>query len=112
MVLENIHSRKAALQDTIIGHYKQQALTQVHKILGSADFLGNPVGLVNTLGSGVTDLFYEPYQGFVSDRPQDIGIGIARGGISLAKKTVVGFSGTFSKLTGSLRKGSLCCHDG
>jgi vacuolar protein sorting-associated protein 13A/C len=103
--LENILSRKISLQETVMGHYKQEALAQVHKILGSADFLGNPVGLVSTLGSGVTDLFYEPYQGFVSDRPQDIGIGFARGGLSLAKKTVSGLSGTLSKFTGSLAKG-------
>lgn len=37
------------------------------------------VGLFNTLSSGVAELFYEPYQGVImSDRPQDLGIGIAR----------------------------------
>lgn len=66
------------LKDRVIGHYTQQAIVQVHKILGSIDMLGNPVGLFNTMGEGVTDLFYEPYQGFVSDRPQDIGIGLAK----------------------------------
>lgn len=66
------------LKNRVIGHYTQQAIVQVHKILGSIDMLGNPVGLFNTMGEGVTDLFYEPYQGFVSDRPQDIGIGLAK----------------------------------
>lgn len=104
-MLENILSRQATLQEIVVEHYKSQALGQIHLVLGSADFLGNPVGLVSSLGSGVTDLFYEPYQGFVSDRPQDIGIGFARGGISLVKKTVSGLTGTFSKFTGSLAKG-------
>jgi hypothetical protein len=54
-------------------------IIQIHNIIGSADFLGNPVGLFNNLSSGVVDIFYEPYQGFVmSDRPQDLGIGLAR----------------------------------
>jgi vacuolar protein sorting-associated protein 13A/C len=53
-------------------------LSQVHKIIGSADFLGNPVGLFNNISSGVVDIFYEPYQGFVLNRPQDLGIGLAR----------------------------------
>lgn len=66
------------LKNRVIGHYTQQAIVQVHRILGSIDMLGNPVGLFNTMGEGVTDLFYEPYQGFVSDRPQDIGIGLAK----------------------------------
>lgn len=105
MVLENILARQECLKETVIEHYKQAGISQIHKVIGSADFLGNPVGLVSTLGSGVTDLFYEPYQGFVSDRPQDIGIGLARGGLSLVKKTVAGFTGTFSKFTGSLAKG-------
>ena len=105
LVLENLLSRQTALTETIVSHYKQESLSQLHKILGSADFLGNPVGLVSTLGSGVTDLFYEPYQGFVSDRPQDIGIGFARGGLSLVRKTVAGLTGTLSKFTGSLAKG-------
>lgn len=105
LVLENILSRKTSLQEVVLEHYKAEALSQIHLVLGSADFLGNPVGLVSTLGSGVTDLFYEPYQGFVSDRPQDIGIGLARGGISLVRKTVSGLSGTLSKFTGSLAKG-------
>ena len=62
----------------ITQHYTQETVGQVHKILGSADFLGNPVGLFNAISSGVKDVFYEPYQGFVSDRPQDFGIGLAK----------------------------------
>lgn len=60
-------------------HYRDEVIFQVHKVLGSVDFLGNPVGLFSTLSSGFGELFYEPYQGFImSDRPQDLGIGIAR----------------------------------
>jgi Vacuolar-sorting-associated 13 protein C-terminal len=60
-------------------HYREQFIYQIHKVLGSADFLGNPVGLFNTLSSGVAELFYEPYQGMImNDGPQELGIGIAR----------------------------------
>ena len=40
--------------------------------------MGNPVGLFSNISSGVVDIFYEPYQGFVMSRPQDLGIGLAR----------------------------------
>ncbi|KAJ4155145.1 hypothetical protein LMH87_000404 [Akanthomyces muscarius] len=81
-------------------------LDNIHKILGSADFLGNPVGLFNNISSGVTDIFYEPYQGLIlSDKPEEFGLGIAKGAASFAKKTVFGFSDSFSKFTGSLSKG-------
>lgn len=78
LLLEHPIVSGETLKERVLGHYKQQAIVQVHKILGSIDMLGNPVGLFNTMGEGVTDLFYEPYQGFVSDRPQDIGIGLAK----------------------------------
>ncbi|KAI9289370.1 hypothetical protein BC943DRAFT_349025 [Umbelopsis sp. AD052] len=87
-------------------HYGEQVVYQIHKVIGSADVIGNPVGLFNTLSSGVAELFYEPYQGVImSDRPQDLGIGIARGVGGFFKKSVFGFSDSFSKFTGSLGKG-------
>jgi vacuolar protein sorting-associated protein 13A/C len=78
LLLEHPLVSSEALKNRIAGYYIQQAIVQMHVLLGSIDMLGNPVGLVTTMGSAVTDLFYEPYQGFVSDRPQDIGIGLAK----------------------------------
>ncbi|KAJ3015263.1 hypothetical protein HKX48_004689 [Thoreauomyces humboldtii] len=93
------------LLDSIFTHYQQELVGQVHKIIGSADFLGNPVGLFNNVSSGVSDFFYEPLQGFEITRPQDFGIGVAKGTASLFRKTVFGVSDTFSKFTGSIGKG-------
>lgn len=37
------------------------------------------VGLFNNISSGVAELFYEPWQGImISDRPHELGVGIAR----------------------------------
>ncbi|CAI2166885.1 9593_t:CDS:10 [Funneliformis geosporum] len=106
LAMENMRVSLPVLIDRIRQHYGEAFIYQVHKIVGSADFLGNPVGLFNNLSSGVVDIFYEPYQGFVmSDRPQDLGIGLARGATSFFKKTVYGFSDSFSKVTGSIGKG-------
>jgi vacuolar protein sorting-associated protein 13A/C len=106
LMLENARVSAAVLMQNVSNHYSQEALYQVHKILGSADFLGNPVGLFNNLSSGVADIFYEPYQGFImSDRPEQLGIGIAKGATSFVKKSVFGVSDSFSKVTGSIAKG-------
>ncbi|KAH7346737.1 putative vacuolar protein sorting-associated protein 13 [Rhexocercosporidium sp. MPI-PUGE-AT-0058] len=106
LMLENARVSAAVLLQNMSNHYSQEALYQVHKILGSADFLGNPVGLFNNLSSGVADIFYEPYQGFImSDRPEQLGIGIAKGATSFVKKSVFGVSDSFSKVTGSIAKG-------
>ena len=53
----------------------------------------------------MADIFYEPYQGLVTDRPQDLGIGIAKGASSFVKKSVFGLSDSVSKFTGSISKG-------
>lgn len=106
LMLENARVSFPVLSQHIQSHYSQEFLYQVHKILGSADFLGNPVGLFNNISSGVADIFYEPYQGLVmTDRPQELGIGIAKGATSFVKKSVFGVSDSFSKVTGSISKG-------
>ena len=106
LLLENARVSVPALIANIQHHYTQECIRQVHIILGSADFLGNPVGLFNNVSSGVADIFYEPYQGLVmTDRPQELGIGIAKGASSFVKKSVFGFSDSMAKFTGSMSKG-------
>lgn len=106
LMIENARITPAALIANIQNHYVQESLRQVHIVLGSADFLGNPVGLFNNVSSGVADIFYEPYQGLVNtDRPQDLGIGIAKGASSFVKKSVFGLSDSMAKWTGSMSKG-------
>ncbi|CCE63509.1 hypothetical protein TPHA_0F00220 [Tetrapisispora phaffii CBS 4417] len=106
LYMDNLSVPVDTLINSIRTHYGQQFIYQLHKILGSADFLGNPVGLFNTISSGVWDLFYEPYKGYImNDRPGDIGINIAKGSLSFAKKTVFGISDSMSKVTGSMAKG-------
>jgi vacuolar protein sorting-associated protein 13A/C len=107
LLLENARVAVGVLWQSIYSHYSQEGIYQMHKIIGSADFLGNPVGLFNNLSSGVADIFYEPYQGFImsADNPEQLGIGIAKGATSFIKKSVFGFSDSFSKVTGSIAKG-------
>ncbi|KHJ35601.1 putative vacuolar protein sorting-associated protein vps13 [Erysiphe necator] len=106
LMIENARVSASILFQNFSNHYSQEALYQIHKVIGSADFLGNPVGLFNNLSSGVADIFYEPYQGFImADGPEDLGIGIARGATSFVKKSVFGVSDSVSKFTGSIAKG-------
>ncbi|KAJ1797891.1 Vacuolar protein sorting-associated protein 13, partial [Coemansia sp. RSA 2399] len=106
LVMQNVRVSMPVLLDRMQKHYSQEVFNQVYKVVGSANVLGNPVGLFNSISSGVSDFFYEPYQGFVmSDRPQDFGFGLARGTASLFKKTVFGMTDSFSKFTDSMSKG-------
>lgn len=105
LVIENVRLSMTVLQERIAYHYGQDFLFQVHRILGSADFLGNPVGLFNNVSSGVVDIFYEPYHGLVMHGNRELGYGIARGASNFVKKTVFGVSDSVAKLTGSISKG-------
>ncbi|KAJ2768167.1 Vacuolar protein sorting-associated protein 13, partial [Coemansia nantahalensis] len=106
LVMQNVRVSWPVLLDRMQKHYSQELLNQVYKVVGSANLLGNPVGLFSSISSGVADFFYEPYQGFVmSDRPQDFGVGLARGTASLFKKTVFGMTDSFSKFADSMSKG-------
>ncbi|SCU84871.1 LAFA_0D12530g1_1 [Lachancea sp. 'fantastica'] len=106
LFMDNVKVPLPMLFSAIQTHYSQQFFYQIHKVLGSADFLGNPVGLFNNISSGVWDIFYEPYQGYMlNDRPQELGISIAKGGLSFVKKSVFGLSDSFARFTGSVAKG-------
>uniref|UniRef100_A0A0A9WG36 Vacuolar protein sorting-associated protein 13D n=3 Tax=Lygus hesperus TaxID=30085 RepID=A0A0A9WG36_LYGHE len=47
------------LINSIMKHYKDELKWQAGIILGSVDFLGNPLGFVNDLSEGVSGLIYE-----------------------------------------------------
>ncbi|OLY84616.1 Vacuolar protein sorting-associated protein 13, partial [Smittium mucronatum] len=106
LILENMRVSMEGLIDRLSNFYRNEFMSQLLKFVGSADVLGNPVGLFNNITSGVIDIFYEPYQGIMmSDRPQDIGIGLAKGTASFFKKTVYGLSDSFTRFTDSVGKG-------
>jgi len=89
LVLHNSLSTPQTVLGRILGHYKSQARRQAYLILGSVDLLGDPLGLVSNLGAGVLDFFYEPALGLVRS-PKDFGAGIAKGTLSLFRRTVLG----------------------
>lgn len=104
MKLTNAFGTPSELIPPIQQHYIRQGILEVYKILGSADFLGNPVGLFDNLTSGVKDFFYEPYKGFV-ESPAAFGTGLAKGTASLLKHSVYGTFNTTSKVTGTVGTG-------
>jgi len=105
LAIKDMRLTPADLQTRIMYHYRQDVLRQLYRILGSADFIGNPVGLFTNVSSGVADIFYEPFTGAVMRGNRDVGVGIAKGAASFVKKTVFGFSDSVTKVTSSIGKG-------
>ncbi|KAF5375265.1 hypothetical protein D9758_000284 [Tetrapyrgos nigripes] len=105
LAIKDVRLTSQELQNRILYHYRQDVIRQLYRILGSADFIGNPVGLFTNVSSGVADIFYEPFHGVVMHGNKELGIGIAKGAASFVKKTVFGISDSMTKFTSSVGKG-------
>jgi vacuolar protein sorting-associated protein 13A/C len=105
LAIKDVRLSSAELQSRVVYHYRQEVLRQLYRIIGSADFIGNPVGLFTNVSSGVADIFYEPFQGVVMHGNRELGASIAKGAASFVKKTVFGFSDSMTKFTSSIGKG-------
>ncbi|KAI2809880.1 Vacuolar protein sorting-associated protein 13D [Blomia tropicalis] len=53
------------LQDSIKEHYRSELRSQAAKILGTVDFLGNPVGFLNDMADGFSELFEGNLSGWI-----------------------------------------------
>ncbi|KAJ7634302.1 vacuolar protein sorting-associated protein 13 [Mycena polygramma] len=84
LAIKDMRLTMPELQTRIAYHYRQDVLRQLYRILGSADFIGNPVGLFTNVSSGVADIFYEPFNGVVMHGNKELGIGIAKQRLSAA----------------------------
>ena len=84
---------QAELLAQVRSHYTTQSIREVYKVLGSLDFLGNPVKLFGHLGHGLTDLFYEPFQA------DDTLMALGRGTKSLLANSAAGAVGVFGGIT-------------
>lgn len=71
-----------------------QILRQAYKIVGAVDFLGNPLGTLQTMSAGVHEFVSETQSG-----------NLVGGSISLAQHVTHGIADSVSKLTGSISTG-------
>ncbi|CAN0356848.1 unnamed protein product, partial [Hapterophycus canaliculatus] len=85
--LEHAFGGRAVFAEVMLKHYKFAFLSQVHKVVGSFDILGDPVGLLSNLSTGVTDFFYEPIEGLKPDGKGFL-YGLGKGGTSLVSNTM------------------------
>lgn len=82
-------------------NYARQGVLQFYKLIGSSDLLGNPVGFIDKLGTGVFEFFNEPRKGLLKGPKEFVG-GMGKGVKSLVTNIVSGSFDSVSKITGSL----------
>lgn len=85
-------------------HYRNSFTTQLLKIVGALDIIGNPASLFSNVGTGVVEFFEKPMEGFVKGPLEGVK-GLGMGVMSLAKGITVGIFNSVSRLTGSVAFG-------
>lgn len=76
-------------------------MRQFYKLIGSSDIIGNPLGLVDKLGTGVFEMVTEPAKGLLRGPDEFVG-GVGKGVQSLVGNVVSGGFESISKISGSL----------
>jgi vacuolar protein sorting-associated protein 13A/C len=104
LLLEYPSGTQQEIVSRISSHYVTQAIRESYKILGSFEFLGNPINTVSNLGTGIKDFFYEPLHGILLG-PEEFKKGLSKGAKSLLKGTVYGLFNASSKITQGISKG-------
>lgn len=99
--LQKAYLSREMLVQNLIGHFSHQYLSLSLNALGSAQILGNPIGLFYNVGSGVSDFFSEPAEGFMKG-PAHFGMGIAKGSSSLLAHSVKGIGDSVTGITGTI----------
>mmetsp|Transcript_31579 Transcript_31579/g.54701 ORF Transcript_31579/g.54701 Transcript_31579/m.54701 type:complete len:2374 (-) Transcript_31579:14-7135(-) len=101
LILMHSFQTVGTITNALAMNYGRQAIFQFYKVLGSSDLLGNPIGLIDNLGTGVIEFFSEPYKGLIKGPDAFVG-GVSKGVKSLVGNVVSGGFGSVSKIAGSL----------
>ena len=80
--------------------FQQETVAHLYSLIGKAELLGNPLGLLIEVQLGLTDFFVEPALGITS--LAHFSEGVKRGTSSLVNHTLHGTLDSVAKLTGAL----------
>ena len=98
---ENIYISLTEIFSIIYKEYKRQGTAQILKLIGSSDIIGNPVKLMEGIGTGFYELINEPRKRFVQG-PLQFGKGIAKGIGKLLSGIIGGAFGVVESISGTL----------
>jgi hypothetical protein len=95
-----IFENKAEIFDSVKNYYLTETLKQIYKIVGSLDLVGNPTMVLNSFATGFRDFFAAPSKEFLKspNNPSRVGIGVAKGTLSLFSHSASGIFGFAAKM--------------
>jgi vacuolar protein sorting-associated protein 13A/C len=96
--VSNVFGDRREVTDLFKGYYKQQLKRNMFNFLGASNLLGNPIGFLNSVSTGMKDFWYEPTQGMMIG-PAETASGLFRGTKSLLSNTMMGSLDSFGKIS-------------
>lgn len=99
--LDNIFEPWDEIFASVKQYYLDEIPSQIYKILGSLDFFGNPTMVLHSFWKGAHDFVVQPYREFSRSptNPSRIGIGLAKGTLSLISHFFSGVFGFISNVS-------------
>jgi hypothetical protein len=91
-VIDNVFEVWDEILISLQNYYVKEVLHQVYKVVGSLDIVGNPTMLLNSFMKGARDFVVQPFREFLRS-PDRLGIGVAKGTLSLVSHFFAGVSG-------------------
>jgi hypothetical protein len=104
--MNKVFGNSGEISEKIMHYYYYNLLGQALKLFFSVDILGNPLNLLQNLGSGVRDFFYLPIQGFING-PFEFLYGSISGTRSLVSHALGGALDSTEKIAKSVGKNLL-----
>ena len=82
-------------------YYSKEILSQIYKIIGSLDVFGNPTMVISSFWKGAHDFVLQPFREFMRSpkNPSRIGVGVAKGILSLLSHFTSGVFGFISNVS-------------
>lgn len=102
--IDNCVDTVAGIQHKIVEHYLASIKTQIYKVFGSMNIIGNPISLFKNISTGIQAFKDKPSEGFV-EGPLEFGRGIADGTTSLIVHSIGGALNSVEKVTGTIASG-------
>lgn len=105
--IEHVFESGSEILASLRNYYVNEILRQVYKIIGSLDFVGNPTMVVSSVLTGVRDFFLAPSREFLRSPkdPTRVGLGLAKGTLSLVSHSATGIFGFASKMSATAGQG-------
>lgn len=91
----------------LANYHKESFKYSAMRLLGASNLIGNPSRFVSNIGTGVSDFFIKPSQGFKDGGIVKMKEGFYEGSQSLIKNSLLAPVGAVARFGSSISKGTL-----